>query len=414
MVRCIASRAREAVLSALAIVVFLGGTVRADFAFGTPTNLGPTANSSAGDEEPGISSDGLSIYYCSRRSGGYGGYDMWVTNRATTQDAWGPPVNLGATVNSSSDDFSEDISADGLELYFGSNRPGGSGSYDIWVAKRATTQDDWTPPENLGPMVNSSSQEGCPAISDDGLELYFWSTRPGGAGSYDIWVSRRTATQDDWGMAENLGPIRNSPANDLCTDVSPDGLLLILVSARSGSYGGNLGDLWMVRRPATSEPWGLPVNLGPTMNSSYNENGPCLSADGSTLYFSSDRPGGSGGQDMWQVSIRAVVDVNGDGKVDGLDILRMADGWGTDDTLYDSGPMPWGDGIVDVQDLIALADHIGEDVEDPTLVAHWALDEAEGDIAYDNAYENDAVVVGGAIWRPEGGVIGGSIELDGV
>ena len=99
----------------------------ADFVFGVPTNLGPTVNSSARDEEPGISSDGLSIYFCSLRSGGRGGYDMWETTRATTQDDWGPPFNLGPTVNSSYDDFSEDISADGLELYFGSNRPGGSG-----------------------------------------------------------------------------------------------------------------------------------------------------------------------------------------------------------------------------------------------------------------------------------------------
>ena len=198
---------------------------KADFVFGEPTNLGPGVNSSANDEEPGISVDGLSIYFCSRRAGGYGGYDMWITNRATTLDDWGPPVNLGSTVNSSYDDFSEDISADGLELYFGSNRPGGS-SYDIWVAKRATTQDDWTTPVNLGPMVNSSSWEGCPAVSDDGLELYFWSNRPGGSGGFDIWVSRRATTQDDWGMAENLGPMVNSSAWDLCTDVSPDGLLL--------------------------------------------------------------------------------------------------------------------------------------------------------------------------------------------
>jgi len=344
----------------VAVVMLSGESANADFTFGEPVNLGPTVNSSSREEEAGISSDGLSIYYCSRRSGGYGGFDMWVTTRATTQDEWDPPVNLGPTVNGSSDDFSEDISADGLELYFGSNRPGGS-SYDIWVAKRATTEDDWTTPVNLGPMVNSSSWEGCPAVSDDGLELYFWSNRPSGSGGMDIWVSRRATTQDDWGMAENLGPVSNSSAWDLCTDVSPDGLLLILVSARSGGYGGELGDLWMMRRPVISEPWGPPVNLGPIVNTSSDENGPCISADGSTLYFSSNRPGGwpggLGGMDMWQAPIIPIVDFNGDGKVDCVDLCEMIDHWGTDEQLYDIGPMPWGDGIVDVQDLIVLAEH---------------------------------------------------------
>ncbi len=338
------------------VLVLFTGVTNADFTFGEPVNLGPTINSSARDEEPGISADGLSIYYCSLRPGGYGGYDMWVTTRATTQDDWGPPVNLGSPVNSSSDDFSEDISADGLELYFASNRPGGSG-YDIWVAKRATTEDKWAAPVNLGPMVNSSAAEGCPAISDDGLELYFWSTRSGGFGSYDIWVARRETKEDPWSKAVHLGSTINSSAADLCTDVSPDGLALFYVSARSGGYGGNLGDLWLIRRPTISGPWGQPVNLGPIVNGSSNENGPCLSADGSVLYFSSDRPGGKGSQDMWQVSITPVVDLNGDGIVDAEDMCIMIDHWGENYPLCDIGPTPLGDGIVDVQDLIVLAEH---------------------------------------------------------
>lgn len=335
----------------MAAIMLTGGQANADFIFGEPVNMGPVLNSSSRDEEPGISSDGLAIYFCSQRSGGRGGYDMWVTTRATTQDDWGPPVNLGPTVNSSNDDFSEDISADGLELYFGSNRPGGRGSYDIWVAKRATTQDEWTTPVNLGPNINSSSTEGCPAISDDGLELYFWSNRSGGIGGYDIWVSRRATVQDEWGPAENVGSPVNSSSTELCMDVSPDGLVLISVSARSGSYGGSIGDLWMSRRSAIGESWGPPVNLGPKVNSSYDENGPCISADGSMLYYSSNRPGGSGNADMWQVPIEPVVDFNGDGNIDTDDLLILMDNWNTKESLYDIAPMPWGDGVVDIEDL---------------------------------------------------------------
>lgn len=356
------SKMRKKISLILVVVLCMFAEVaNADFVFGEPRNLGPTVNSSARDEEPGISADGLSIYYCSLRSGGYGGYDMWVTSRETTQDEWGPPVNLGPVVNSSSDDFSEDISTDGLELYFGSNRSGSSG-YDIWVSTRATTQDEWTRPVNLGPQVNSSAFEGCPAISDDGLELYFWSSRAGSSGTYDIWVSRRAMRQDDWGVAENLGYLINSSTAELCTDVSPDGLSLIFVSARAGGYGGSLGDLWLTRRPSISGPWGPPVNLGPVVNGSSSENGPCLSADGSMLYFSSERSGGSGLMDMWQVSIDPIVDLNGDGIVDADDMCIVVDNWGTDNSLCDIGPMPWGDGVVDVQDLIVLAEHLFEEV----------------------------------------------------
>jgi len=352
-------RMRLVLVSLIGALVLTGGSVNADYIVGAPANLGSIVNSSARDEEPGISSDGLSIYFCSLRSGGYGGYDMWVTTRASTYDDWSPPVNLGLPVNSSADDFSEDISANGLELYFGSNRTGSSG-YDIWVAKRPTPQDDWRTPVNLGPMVNSSGAEGCPAISDDGLELYFWSTRSGSSGTYDIWVSKRSTKQDDWGQAVNLGTPVNSSSADLCSDVSPDGLSLILVSARAGGYGGSLGDLWLTKRSRINSPWGQPVNLGPIVNGPSSENGPCLSSDGLMLYFSSDRAGGSGLMDMWQVPLIPIVDFDSDGFVDANDMSIMVDHWGEAYSLCDIAPSPFGDGIVDIKDLTVLAGHLFE------------------------------------------------------
>ncbi|MHC4487171.1 MAG: Kelch repeat-containing protein [Planctomycetota bacterium] len=109
-----------------------------------------------------------------------------------------------------------------------------------------------------------------------------------------------------------------------------------------------------------------------------------------------------------------VVDFNGDGVVDCADICLMVDHWGTDEPLYDIAPRPFGDDIVDVQDMILLSAHLFEDVNDPTLVAHWALDEAEGDIAYDSITVNDAVVFGNAIWQPDGGQVRGALQLDGI
>ncbi|MBN2312581.1 MAG: PD40 domain-containing protein, partial [Sedimentisphaerales bacterium] len=129
---------------------------------------------------------------------------------------------------------------------------------------------------------------------------------------------------------------------------------------RSGGLGNV--DMWMSRRMSISDPWGTPVNLGPIVNTSSLDGGPRISFDGSTLYFASERPGGYGGEwgDVYQSQIIPIVDLNGDRIVDAEDMVIMIDNWGTDNSLCDIGPMPWGDGVVDVQDLIVLAEHLFE------------------------------------------------------
>jgi N-acetylneuraminic acid mutarotase len=106
-----------------------------------------------------------------------------------------------------------------------------------------------------------------------------------------------------------------------------------------------------------------------------------------------------------------VVDFNGDGIVDSADISMMVDYWHTNESLYDIAPRPLGDGIVDVQDLILLSEHL---FEEPGLIAHWKLDETDGGIAYDSTGINDAVVSGNALWHPDGGQIDGALQFDGI
>ncbi|MHC4632738.1 MAG: M56 family metallopeptidase [Planctomycetota bacterium] len=344
---------------------------KADFIFGTPTNLGPMVNSSSNEASPNISADGLSLFFLSTRPGGSGQGDLWMTTRETIHDPWGNPVNLGPTVNSSDWDVHPCVSADGLTLYFGSyNRPGGSGLYDLWVTTRETTNDDWGTPVNLGPTVNSSAGEWAQSLSADGLELYFSSDRSGGHGRLDLWVTTRETTNDDWGEPVNLGTTVNSSADDSFPYISPDGLTLffsdyLFGTSRPGGYGG--ADIWMTTRATKSDPWGEPVNLGPTINSSSDEACPNISADGSTLYFDC-RPGRIGESDLWQVKILPVVDFNGDGIVDCVDICMLVDYWGTDEPLYDIAPTPMGDGVVDVQDMMVLLEHLTKDAGDPNVV----------------------------------------------
>jgi hypothetical protein len=161
------------------------------------------------------------------------------------------------------------------------------------------------------------------------------------------------------------------------------------------------------------------VNLGPHVNTPKDEYGPTFSADGSTLYFTQGelahpQPNPNLATfDIWQAEVIPIVDFNGDGKVDGKDVLFMAQHWGEKQPLYDIGPTAFGDGVVDVQDLIVLAKYIGKEVHDPTLIAHWAFDETEGGAPRDSASGSEAIVNGGANWQPAGGKVGGALQFDG-
>ncbi len=352
----------------LAVVLALIVEVaNADFTFGEPTNLGAMVNSSANDAEPSISADGLILIFVSPRPDGYGQLDLWMTTRAMTIEPWGEPVNLGPSINGPKWDYCPSLSPDGCTLYYGSERPGGYGPSDIWVSTRATTDDAWGEPVNLGPTINHSGADGMPFISEDGSELYFTSlSRSGGYGGDDIWVSSRETKEDEWGTAVNLGPPVNSAYEEIWPTLSADGLLLFFSSgvwdsARPGGLGKS--DIWMARRKSRDADWGEPVNLGSPVNSPEHDTAPALSADGCTLYFSSrNRPGGLGRYDLWQAPVIPIVDLNGDGIVDAADMCIIVDNWGTDEPLCDIGPMPWGDGIVDVQDLIVLAEHLFEEI----------------------------------------------------
>ena len=390
--------------------------VNADFTFGMPTEVS-NVNSSAEESHASISADGLSLYFISNRSGGVGGRDIWVTTRETTDDDWAEPTNLGPTINTPAGEWGVSISCDGLSLYFDTSQNGSTAVDDLWVATRATTDDDWGNPVSLGPTVNSSADDYTPSISSDDLSLYFTSgPARGGYGNYDLWVTTRATKDDPWGAPENLGPTVNSSAYELNPSISFDGLILFFTigmtncGSRCG-YGNQ--EIWVTRRATTDDPWGEPVNLGSTINSPAWEAYPNVSNDGSTLLFRYGLDGRSGG-DIWQAPIVPMVDFNGDGQVDGVEVCTMVDRWGTDDPLCDIGPMPWGDGIVDVQDLVVLAEYIGEKMEDPTLAAHWVLDETEGLTAHDSLTANDGTVMGDAVWRPDAGMVDGALEFDGV
>jgi ketosteroid isomerase-like protein len=273
----------------------------AQYTFGTPVNLGPKINSDKSEGSPRISADGLELYFNSNRPGGYGGADLWVATRPSVDAEWREPVNLGPIVNSSANEIAPTISADGLELYFSdyrANRPGGIGKSDIWVTKRRTKSSDWGEPVNLGSLVNTPSDEITPDISANGLELYFETDRPGGLGSDDLWVAKRATRSADWGRPVWLGKKINAEGMDHCPNITSDGLTLFFDYTPPGE---KVGDLMVVRRATIDSDWGEPVNLGRAVSGHFASS---ISSDGRTLYFASRYPGGYGANDIWQVPIQ--------------------------------------------------------------------------------------------------------------
>jgi len=248
----------------------------------------PDFNGAALDGCPFVSRDGKSFYMASTRQGpgAQGGIDIWVSTRASADDPWGAPVNVGPPVNTPANDFCPTISRDGHLFYFVSNRAGGCGGDDIYTSR--LRPDGWNDPVNLGCDVNSAEAEASPfplPERGDGPVLYFSSTR---AGTSDIF--RSESHGGAYGTAEAIADLNSATAQDGHPNVRRDGLEIFFFSTRSGTLG--VQDLYSSTRESTSDPWSTPVNLGPDVNSSAAETRPSLSWDGTTLYFGSTRTGG--------------------------------------------------------------------------------------------------------------------------
>src|SRR5713101_7348214 len=109
-----------------------------------------------------------------------------------------PPRNLGPIINSPRDETQVALTHSGLSLYISSDRPGGYGSQDIWVSRRSSLSAPWGEPQNLGSLINSAGQEYTPSFTPDDLCMFFPSARPGGLGRQDIWMTCRLDATDDF------------------------------------------------------------------------------------------------------------------------------------------------------------------------------------------------------------------------
>jgi hypothetical protein len=245
------------------------------------------------DDDPSFTADLLELYFCSSRIRGQGLSDIWVSRRLSPSDPWGAP-EVVRELDSSSHDRTPGVSADGLTLYFGSNRPGGLGDYDIWVSTRASRQDPWSDPVNV-PELSSTAWDGSPQLVASGLQLVLSSTRPGGPGAVDLYWSSRASATAPWDTPTPI-PDVNSAASDSEGRLVADGLLLYFSSSRNAASSR---DLYVARRSFADDPFSPPQPLT-ELNTPMWESDPWLSPDLRYIMFASDRGGAYEVYEAWR------------------------------------------------------------------------------------------------------------------
>jgi len=265
-----------------------------------PVNLGPAINTAFNEQGPNLSNDGLTLYFGSDRPGGSGGFDIWVARRDCTACPWQTPVNVGPVVNTVASETGPGLSIDGHLLFFTSNRAGGQGLNDLYLSHRADPKDDfsWRPPVGLGPDVNTAAAEaGAEYLQNAEAgagNLYFNRAPPGGtADLFYAPLSRDGATR---GPAVLIPELSDPSATDQGATLRTDGREIFFFSTRAGGVGG--ADLWTSTRRSVHDTWSTPVNVA-ALNSPLAEQQPSLSSDGRTLVFASSRSGSFGGTDIY-------------------------------------------------------------------------------------------------------------------
>jgi WD40-like Beta Propeller Repeat len=296
--------------------LLLAATIICGFAVATAgaKHYSPWGQATKIDEIPGWSSelntpfldgcpiqspDGLSLYMASNRPGGMGLLDIWVARRESRNAPFGAPENLGEPVNSAADDFCP-TPVRGGGLFFVSREalPGSCGLGDIYFT-RFNPSHGWSEPTRLacapdGP--NSPLDEQGPSYFEaDGLGYLYYS-RSSGSVPGDIYVSEQLA-DETFGPGSPVASL-NGPGNDIQPNVRQDGLEIVFSSnhAYPGAQGGQ--DVYSATRADASAPWSTPVNLGNTVNTAAGETRPSFSWHAETLLFGR-APGPEGMSDIY-------------------------------------------------------------------------------------------------------------------
>ena len=236
------------------IDIYVSTRESVDDPWGAPVNVGSPVNSASNEFCPTLARDGHTFYFVSDRPGGCGGDDIYKS-RWHRRASFDTPVNLGCQVNSAGNEaspFPLPEPGSGEVLYYSSTRSGGfsaeapgavTGDADLYRSER---QGGRFGPGKLVPGVNSAFNDGQPNVRRDAQEIFFFSNRPGTLGMNDIYSASRTKARSDWSTPVNLGPNVNSPLGESRPSLSWDGTRLYFGSTRAGGEGAS--DIYVTTR----------------------------------------------------------------------------------------------------------------------------------------------------------------------
>jgi outer membrane protein OmpA-like peptidoglycan-associated protein len=268
----------------------------------SPVDIGPGINTTDDEYWPSITADGHTIMFTRQpnvtTNPGFNGVvqeDFYISY--LTGKIWQKAFNAGAPLNTAQNEGAQTLSSDGSYMFFAAcNRPGGVGNCDLYFS--IIRDGKWSDPSDLGSPVNTKHWESTPSISADGRTLYFSSSRPGGIGGKDIWLTRLNG-KNQWTEPENLGANINTPGDEMSPFIHFDGKTLYYASDGKPGMGGF--DLFFTRLQKDST-WSAPKNLGYPINTFNDEMGLVIESGGQKAYYSSIRDK-SKGKDIFSFNL---------------------------------------------------------------------------------------------------------------
>ncbi|HEY0029986.1 MAG TPA: tetratricopeptide repeat protein [Bacteroidia bacterium] len=237
--------------------------------------------------------------------------DKRILQVNTAKDLMAKPIdvvveNMGDVINSEFDDKAPMVSADGKTLIFTSRRPGKSsavnpddGKYfeDIYICRWDTLKKNWTDAELIPGSINTEGHDAATSISPDGKQIFLFKNDIEAESRGGDIYSSKLSSSGKWGAPKSMGKPINTTYAELGACISPDGKTLYFVSERQGGFGN--GDVYMVKRKTRTE-WDKPENIGDVVNTADDEGGLFLAPDGKTLFFTSKGHNSMGGYDIFK------------------------------------------------------------------------------------------------------------------
>jgi outer membrane protein OmpA-like peptidoglycan-associated protein len=262
-------------------------------------NLQDSINTEYPEYTPVVNFDESALYYTGRRPDGTGKskteddefYEDIFMAKKLKDGKWGIPKPLPLTVNSVDNEALLSISPDGTKMFIGRDINGGDICESNWDGI------SWSKSQSVSPLINTPGFETFACISKDGNTLYFVSDRPGGLGGRDIWYAAKTP-DGKWGVPVNMGPEINTKYDEESPFISKDEKTIYFSSKGHKTMGGF--DIFKSTFGKDGK-WSEPENLKAPINTTDDDLYYTESANGKRIYFSSTRPGGHGDKDLWMI-----------------------------------------------------------------------------------------------------------------